>query len=242
VSASRTAPRDLARTEAEILEVATEHFTRTGYYGARIDEIAAQISATKRMIYYCFGSKDGLFGACVRAAYAKIRDYERTLHLADLAPADAIDAYVRETVRYHENHPELALLVRGENMLGATHLAVDVDPNNRSIIDTLDAVLERGRASGEFRTDVTGVELHVAVTALANYRITNEATIGALFSYAMRDPNRLDHDLDQYSSMMLGWLRPSPTPSRTAPAVQARSALAGTSAGQALAKQSEKGT
>lgn len=220
MSASRTAPRDLARTEAEILKVATEHFTRTGYYGARIDEIAAQISATKRMIYYCFGSKDGLFGACVRAAYAKIRDYERTLHLADLAPADAIDAYVRETVRYHENHPELALLVRGENMLGATHLAVDVDPNNRSIIDTLDAVLERGRASGDFRTDVTGVELHVAVTALANYRITNEATIGALFSYAMRDPNRLDHDLDQYSSMMLGWLRPSPTPSSTAPAEQ----------------------
>ena len=209
MSASRTAPRDLARTEAEILEVATEHFTRTGYYGARIDEIAAQISATKRMIYYCFGSKDGLFAACLSEVYSAIRSFEESLNLDELSPSEAIARYVSETIRYHEAHPELALLVRTENLMDAMHLADDgVEPMSRSIVHILDDVLERGRATGEFRSGPTGIELHVAVSGLANFRITNAGSIKALFGFAMRDPDRLDHDIDQYVAMMLGWLSP----------------------------------
>ena len=48
--------RDLDRTRADILAVATAHFARSGFFGARIDEIAAETATTKRMIYYCFGS------------------------------------------------------------------------------------------------------------------------------------------------------------------------------------------
>lgn len=202
----KPAPRDLERTKADILDVATQHFTRNGFYGARVDEIAEETSTTKRMIYYCFGSKDGLFSACLHAAYAGIREHERGLHLEDMPPAAAIDAYVRGTIRYHEAHPELALLVRSENTLGAVHLVDGEASANRSIVDALDAVVARGRDSGEFRPDATGIDVHVAVTALANFRITNQATIAALFGFATRDPDRLDHDLDQYADMVLGWL------------------------------------
>jgi hypothetical protein len=44
VSALGAAPRNLARTKADILEVATEHFAHNGYFGARADEITAKTS------------------------------------------------------------------------------------------------------------------------------------------------------------------------------------------------------
>ena len=158
------------------------------------------------MIYYCFGSKDDLFATCLRTAYAHIREFEQSLHMDDLSPKDAIEAYVRGTINYHEAHPELALLVRGENLLGAVHLAREDDLRNRQIIDLLDGVLARGVASGEFRSDARGIELHLMVTALGNFRITNQSTFEVLFGHVTRDPARLDHDIEQYVQMVLGWL------------------------------------
>ena len=47
--------RDAERTRAELLDVALAEFADKGYAGARVDEIAARTSTTKRMIYYYFG-------------------------------------------------------------------------------------------------------------------------------------------------------------------------------------------
>ncbi len=208
--------RDLSRTQEDILRVATEHFTRNGYHGARVDEIAAETSTTKRMIYYCFGSKDGLFEACLGRAYGEIRRFEQELHLADLAPREAIARYVSETVRYHEAHPELARLVRAENLLGGVHITVGgMAPLSQPIVETLDEVLSRGRASGEFVDSVTGLDLHLVVSALGNFRITNEPTIRALFGRSMRDEDLFEHDIDQYVAMTLGWLTDHDTSTRT---------------------------
>lgn len=208
---SQLAPtRDLERTKAEILKAATAEFTSLGYYGARVDGIAAETSTTKRMIYYCFASKDGLFRACLQQALRGIREHEQSLGLETLPPRDAIAAYVRETIRYHEAHPEVARLVREENLLGGHHLQDADQPANRPVLDALDEVLRRGRASGELREDVSAIQIHVAVTALANFRITNEATFRSLFGYEMRDPARLESDIEHDVDKILGWLTVPP--------------------------------
>lgn len=203
--------RDLTRTRQDILRVAIQHFSRVGFFGARVDQIAAETATTKRMIYYCFGGKDELFAAALTHVYEGIRDFEESLNLDGLPPRDAVVRYTAETIRYHEAHPELALLVRNENQLGGVHLSREgAEPLRRRIVRILDGVLQRGRAAGDFREGPTGIELHVAVTALANFRITNEATISALFGYSMREPERLTHDIDQYVAMLLGWLDATP--------------------------------
>lgn len=71
--------RDAARTRAEILDVATLEFARVGYAGARVDDIAARTSTTKRMIYYYFGGKEQLFTAVLERAYGVIREAEQQL-------------------------------------------------------------------------------------------------------------------------------------------------------------------
>src|SRR3954464_7727599 len=82
--------RDAARTRAELLAVATAEFADHGFSGARVDEIAARTRTTKRMIYYYFGSKRGLYLAVLEHAYAGIRSLESGLDVDHLDPARAI--------------------------------------------------------------------------------------------------------------------------------------------------------
>ena len=59
--AAQSRTNDPERTMAGILEVANAEFSEKGLAGARIDEIAAATKTSKRMIYYYFGSKEGLY-------------------------------------------------------------------------------------------------------------------------------------------------------------------------------------
>ena len=52
---------DADATKRDIIEVATKEFARNGLSGSRIDEIAAKTKTSKRMIYYYFGDKEGLY-------------------------------------------------------------------------------------------------------------------------------------------------------------------------------------
>jgi AcrR family transcriptional regulator len=85
----KTRTNDPERTMAEILLVATQEFADKGLAGARIDEIAAATRTSKRMIYYYFSSKEGLYLAVLEAAYRRMRQIEAELHLQDLEPVQA---------------------------------------------------------------------------------------------------------------------------------------------------------
>ena len=67
---------DAEETRENILNVATREFAEKGLSGARIDEIAEQTNTSKRMIYYYFSSKEGLYRAVVGREYGRIRDAE----------------------------------------------------------------------------------------------------------------------------------------------------------------------
>ena len=95
---SRT--NDPERTMADIIEVATREFAEKGLAGARIDVIAEAMRTSKRMIYYYFGSKEGLYIAVLEEAYRRIRAIEADLHLEDLTPEDALRKLVGFTVDY----------------------------------------------------------------------------------------------------------------------------------------------
>jgi len=70
------ATRDPEATKARILAAALREFSAKGIAGARVDAIAASAQVNKRMLYYYFGSKDGLFQEILRR-----RLHERTAAL-----------------------------------------------------------------------------------------------------------------------------------------------------------------
>ena len=75
-------------------------FAENGFNGARVNRIAARTHTSKRMLYYYFGDKKGLFIAVLAEAYAGIRQIELDLDLAGLDPEDALRAMVGFTFDY----------------------------------------------------------------------------------------------------------------------------------------------
>jgi len=51
--------------ERQLIELAEALFAERGYTGASMDELARRAGITKPVVYELFGSKEGLFGACV---------------------------------------------------------------------------------------------------------------------------------------------------------------------------------
>jgi AcrR family transcriptional regulator len=54
--------------ERQLLELAEELFSERGYGGASMEELARRAGVTKPVVYGLFGSKDGVFRACVDRA------------------------------------------------------------------------------------------------------------------------------------------------------------------------------
>ena len=111
-----TRTNDPARTMAGILEVARREFAEKGLSGARIDEIAAATQTSKRMIYYYFGNKEGLYLACWRMRTGGCATSRRSSHLDDLDPEQALRRLVIFTFDHHHNNEDYIRLVMSENI------------------------------------------------------------------------------------------------------------------------------
>lgn len=174
---------DAEKTRANILSIATHEFARNGYNGARIDAIAARTSTTKRMIYYYFGGKEQLYIAVLEDQYSRIRDREAALGLEALDPEQAIRRLAEFTFDYDHANPEFVRLVAVENIHHAKHLrkSAVIRSVNAKIIDTIDAILKRGRREGLFVAKVQAVDVHMLMSALCFFHVSNLYTFGTIF-------------------------------------------------------------
>lgn len=174
---------DPVRTMAEILEVATHEFADKGLAGARIDEIAAATRTSKRMIYYYFGNKDGLYLAVLEEAYRRMRSIEADLHLDDLEPITAMRRLVEFTYDHHRDNEDFIRLVMSENIHRAQYLRQSQSMRELNVraIDTIRKLYDRGVAQGVFRPGLDAVDLHAAISALTVFNVANRYTFGAIF-------------------------------------------------------------
>jgi AcrR family transcriptional regulator len=60
--------------ERQLLELAEGLFGERGYTGASMDELARRAGVTKPVVYELFGSKDGVFEACVERSIEQLRE------------------------------------------------------------------------------------------------------------------------------------------------------------------------
>ena len=182
--------RDPVRTQAEILDVATREFAEHGYSGARVDEIAERTRTTKRMLYYYFGSKEGLYTAVLERAYTQIRAAEQAVDVEHLDPVAAIRRLAELTFDHHEAHPDFIRLVSIENIHRAEHMRATgrfADLNSPAI-GCIARILERGRAQGSFTREADAVDVHMLISSFCVFRVANRHTWGTLFGRDLLDP------------------------------------------------------
>lgn len=168
---------------SNILRVASDVFAKSGLSGARVDDIAAQTKTSKRMVYYYFKDKDGLYRACLEAAYARVREGEEHLDLGDLPPDEALAKLVGFTFDHHRRNPQFIRMVMIENIHHAHYLkhSAAIRGMNVSAIEKLADIIVRGQATGMFRNDLDPVELHWHISAFSFFNVSNEPTFSAVF-------------------------------------------------------------
>lgn len=200
---------DPERTMADILEVATREFADKGLAGARIDEIAAATRTSKRMLYYYFGNKEGLYVAVLEEAYRRIRHIETELHLEDLPPEDALRKLVGFTYDYQLANPDFIRLVMNENMHRGEFLAQSksIQQLNVPAINGLRAVYERGVKAGLFRKDVDPVDLHMSISALCFFNVSNRHTFALIFKRDLESPRAIGARRDSIVEMVVRFVR-----------------------------------
>jgi AcrR family transcriptional regulator len=204
---SRT--NDPVRTMAGILEVATKEFAEKGLSGARIDEIAAATKTSKRMIYYYFGNKEGLYVAVLEEAYRRMRTIEADLHLDDLTPEDALRKLVGFTFDHHHGNPDFIRLVMSENMQRGEYLAQSklIQKLNTSVIDSVRKLYERGVAAGVFRAQLDPVDIHASISALTFFNVSNQHTFDLIFKRNSHAAQALTTRRDNIIEMLVRFVR-----------------------------------
>ena len=103
------------------------------------------------MIYYYFGSKEGLYLAVLEEAYRRVRDIESELHLQDLEPEQALRRLVAFTFDHHLAHESYIRLVMSENINRGQYLAQSqrIQELNVPAIEAIRNLYKRGVANGD---------------------------------------------------------------------------------------------
>ena len=204
---SRT--NDPARTMANILEVAMAEFAEKGLAGARIDEIAAATQTSKRMIYYYFASKEGLYLAVLEESYRRMRAIESQLHLDDLPPVTALRRLVEFTFDHHYGNENYIRLVVSENMNHGQFLAQSksIQALNVPAISSIERLYRRGVEEGIFRPGLDPIDIHASISALTFFNVSNRYTFGLIFKRDMTDPQVLAQRRASVVDMVLRFVR-----------------------------------
>ena len=162
------------------------------------------------MIYYYFGGKEGLYVAVLERAYENIRHIETDLDVDHLPPAEALAALTRFSFDRHADNPAFVRLVCNENLHHGRYLgqSARIQALNVPAIDTIRRIVERGKREGVFRADVDPVDLHMTISALCFYNVSNRHTFGTIFKVDMTSGPALAARRESVVRTVLAAVRP----------------------------------
>jgi len=188
--------RNADATRAKILRAALNEFSERGLPAASTDDIAGRCGVNKRMIYYYFGSKEGLYLAALESVYEKLVALEKEIEIEHLDPPAAIEVIINLKIDYYVANPEFISFLSMENFYKARHLrrSKKLAMFKSPLTDVIARILERGQRSGQFRHDVEPVNFYVSICGLCIMYFTNQHTLGVIFGRKMtRDDNIQRH-------------------------------------------------
>lgn len=201
LSASRSAPANQTgvresganRTRNNILRAATKVFARYGYEGASVEKISKAAKSFDRMIYYYFGSKEGLFIEVLEDMYRRMNDAEMELRLDIEQPVESLTEIIRFVASYYHKNPEFITLLNTENLHRGKHISKSARARDYSspAIDIIRQLLESGARKGVFRTDVSARNVYLLIAAMGYFYIANGYTLSTFLGEDLKTPEAL---------------------------------------------------
>jgi AcrR family transcriptional regulator len=162
---------------ANILKAATTEFAQYGLGGARLERIIANTKTSKRMVYYHFGSKVGLYQAVLEQAFEDARQREQQFNPNDGSPLQALGRFAEYAFDAFVERPDFVRLLTFENLSGATYVKGSslISKLNQQSLAHVEKVLVRGRNDGSIRPEVTAIDVFMNVVGLSYYHVANHA-------------------------------------------------------------------
>lgn len=167
---SEPGPRPNAEegVRTRLLEAAGELFARKGYAATTVREIVERAGVTKPVLYYHFGSKEGIYLALMGEAFG--------IFNATLEGAVAEGGGAREKIeRVFDSL--FTLMLEHLDVLRVIHSIYygppqgapffDFDAYHQTLVDRLRALVEEGMRSGEFRLADPGEVTWAVIGALS---------------------------------------------------------------------------
>jgi len=212
--------RDPEAMRRRILEAATAEFADHGYSGARVERISAAASTVDRMLYYYFGSKEGLFRAVLEHAYERLGQAEQQLDLEQADPVEGMRALVAFTWRYYLDNPAFIRLLNSENLHKGEHLRQSQRVRSLSfpLLSILARLLKRGAAAGAFRPRIDPVTVYLTIASLAYFYLSNRYTLSSFLGAELMSDARQRRWLRHITELVLSYVaaQSASTPGRAA--------------------------
>jgi TetR/AcrR family transcriptional regulator len=158
--------RDAEQTRERLLVAAERVFTKVGFDGARVDDIAKCAGANKRMLYVYFGDKEGLYRQVLRSAFLRITQRPRPQTPDEDSPRNSLESWIRGYFDFLGAHPGLVRLVEWDVAGDGSRSASAVEEVAQQEILELTELLQRGIEVGQFRRDIEPSKVLMAIHAL----------------------------------------------------------------------------
>ncbi|MEW5889778.1 MAG: TetR family transcriptional regulator [Pseudomonadota bacterium] len=189
--------RELAAqaTRDSLLRAAIKVFSRYGLGGGSVEKISKAAKSYDRMIYYYFGSKEGLFVAALEEIYRRFNEAESALRLDVEHPVESLMTLVSFVLTYYRDNPEFVTLLNSENLHRGKHISKSLRAREYSspAIDAIGQVLRSGVAKGLFRDDVAARDVYLMIAAMGYFYQSNRFTLSAFLGENLEDPAAFAH-------------------------------------------------
>ena len=180
--------------KADILKVATKEMAKHGLTGSRINIIAELSNTSKRMIYYYFKDKEGLYKAVLESTYKSIRDAEKKLKIINLNPKESLERLIEFTINHHKKNPDFIRLIMIENIHDCKYLKESniLKEVNAPAIKRIKDIYDEGVKLKIFKEGIDPLEIHWFISSMSFFNVSNESSFSTAFGKKISEKKTQD--------------------------------------------------
>jgi AcrR family transcriptional regulator len=154
--------RDSAATRDAVFNAAAALFSRHGFDGVTVDDIARSAGVNRAMLYYHFTDKLSLYRDIVCRMLDEAGARVASVVDEPLTPVEKLERFIAGFIALADSHPYFPPLMLREIAEGALHLDAEIIGRMRRVFMAFVRVLDEGKQAGLFR-EVNPVLAYITV-------------------------------------------------------------------------------
>ena len=202
-------PRDAESAQKALLEAAMVEFSQYGMEGANIERIAKACDLNKRMVYYYFATKEGLYLKTLAHAFRAIREAERKIPVSLDKPVESLMTAIDSIFKYYVENPVFVSLISMENLSGGKYAGEIMNDRLSSAftVGLFKRIVDAGVAKGIFRRGINTSALYLSIASLGFMYVANRHTLRITFNRNVSERSEIEIRRRIIQEMILNFVK-----------------------------------